>query len=249
LGVHAGGPPPLARWAKLRRLLGEYLKFRFEFISGFITPFGYVRKLPPPTGRLLWPGLIMTAVIVLSAPAVVILGGGPLARFLDVQNQPQTIPLVGLLLAGSAFAVGWAYLLNGAAEGPGVAWVGGGLLYTYLVVTVGLFTIGENYLHAIPLALPVVIGSLTRRGSRWGKVLLAVLLASIIVRLIPEQASVRWYVLWIPAAAVLLGIQAILRRRPPLPPPSRVGVAAGVQGSTSQQWGTTSSDSVASPRT
>jgi hypothetical protein len=248
LGVHAGGPPPLARWAKLRRLLGEYLKFRFEFISGFITPFGYVRKLPPPTGRLLCPGLIMTAVIVLSAPAVVILVGGPLARFLDVQNQPQTIPLVGLLLAGSAFAVGWAYLLNGAAEGPGVAWVGGGLLYTYLVVTVGLFTIGENYLHAIPLALPVVIGSLTRRGSRWGKVLLAVLLASIIVRLIPEQVSVGM------SCGFLRRLSCSAFRRSsgdglPSLPLAGWGWPPESRGSTSQQWGTTSSDSVASPRT
>lgn len=225
-----GPPASHARWAKLRRLLVEYLRLRYRLYSLFTVPFGDARKRPSHVGRLLWPGLIMAVLVVLATPAAVFLLGEPAARFLDVNNQPRTIPIAALLLAGGAFALGWAYLLNGAGEGPGAIWVSGGLLYTFLVVTVGLFTIGESYLHVIPLALPVVIGGLTQHGNRWGKALLAVLLASILVRLIPEQASVRWYVLWLPVAAVLLGVQAILWRRPPPPPLVRLGLTTAVLG-------------------
>jgi hypothetical protein len=210
---------------KISRVVAEYV--RFEHAGGVIELRKHLRKLPRPESRIAWTGLVCAAAVVIATP---LLAGfapqfGQLV-FEDARGRSQSVPGAAVTLALAAFSIAWGYILSGAALGPGLLWIVTALMYIFLTVHIG-FAIGRSYLHVVALMVPVVVGALSPMRRSWSNVLLGLLVASIAVRLAPLPPALRafWYLVWVPAGGLMLGLDHLLSRRPWTSAARRAGLA------------------------
>jgi hypothetical protein len=203
---------------------------RFKHIDKFVKFHNHVRSLPDAERLLTWTALALAGVVVIATPVL----AGFASRFTavsfqDVQEQTRTIPAPAIMLAFLAFSIGWGYLLTGAAQGPALLWIVAGLLYSFLILIIGLNALRFSPLHAIPMLLLVAMGALTPSGRLWGKIGLIVLMTSFFVRLsLPPGSALKahWYVLWPVAIAALVAVHRFLARRPWPSPVARTALAS-----------------------
>jgi hypothetical protein len=190
---------------------------RFRFTDDITKLRAHLRALPRDEGRPARLSLALAAILVLATPVLASLA--PHLRAVPFRTVTDAGGFAGvstpaLTLALAAFAVAWGYLLAAAAQGPGLLWVVAGLLYVYQVWPIG-FPLGRSFLQLIPIALPVVIGSLTPHGPAWGKIVLAVLLATIGARSLPvSMGSIGFWPLWGAVSAGFLAVHFLLVRHP-----------------------------------
>lgn len=202
---------------------------RFKHIDKFVKFHDHVSHLPEEERVLTWAALALAGVVVIATPVLAVFGSRfSTVSFQDVQSQVQSLPAPALILAFLAFSFGWGYLLSGAAQGPALLWILGGVLYAYLILVIGLAAIRYSPLHVVPVLLLVVMGALTQSGSFWGKILLIILVSSFYVRVsLPVGSALKahWYVFWAVAIAVLTGVHRLLARRPWPSPVARTALA------------------------
>ncbi|MDR7543564.1 MAG: hypothetical protein QN120_04865 [Armatimonadota bacterium] len=210
----SGARPPGRLTHRLGALVVAFLRFRLT--DDIATLRTHLRGLVRDERRAVCAGLVFSALLVVITPAL-----AGLAPRLDALPFPEssrpggtaTVSTPALAVALAGFAVAWSYLLAGAAAGPGLLWIAASLLYAYQVWPIG-FPLGRSVLHLVPLGLPVAIAALTPHGSRWGKVVAAVLLASIGARSLPgPPGTARLLALLAVVGAAFLGLQAVLARR------------------------------------
>ncbi|MDR7421579.1 MAG: hypothetical protein QN159_03815 [Armatimonadota bacterium] len=217
----------LAPAEHLQPLLAAYV--RFQYTDGYLKLFKHVRTLPRADARVATAGLLGAAVATGATPLLSTLGQQlPVIPFEDVAGVMRSVPAPAFALALATFVVGLGFLVVGAALGPGALWIVVALQYVYQAVLIGLAA-GRTWLHVVPLALPVAVGALTPGHRPWAQVAVAVIVASIAVRLSPLPAAWRasWYLLWPPAAAVFVGLYVALARRPWSVAGARLGLAVG----------------------
>ncbi len=242
-GSQAAGPPGVGRpglreiavivLRRIWRFLVEYV--RFKYIDGAINLVRYVQSLPRPESRFVTFGLTFAALTIVATPLFAQLGSQlPKLLFEDVNNASQSVPQAAFFLAIGLFSLAWAYILNGAAQGPGLLWILSSLFFMFVTSVVGFAIPPKSPLANLLLVvycLPVVLGALTPGGRTWGKVLLAIFAAGIAMRSTPVPdllSGAPWRLLWIPAGAVLVGLHFLIARRPWSSASRRVAFAAAV---------------------
>jgi hypothetical protein len=176
--------------------------------------------------------LAVVAFLLIATAATVSLGSRLASTaFDDVTGAAQAVPIVAVALSLLAFTLAWAFLLAGTAGSPGGAWIIVAMLFVYGTIVIGL-AIGRSWLHLLPLCLPIALGALTPGNRPWATAVLALAVISIAIRLSPLPPAIRavWYVPWLPAAALVIGAQHAIARRPWPSAARRVALAAGVVG-------------------
>jgi len=222
------GPQRKGRAHRVWALAVAFFKLRIGDDLARLTT--YLRGLPRGEGRIARLGLVLTALLVVATPALTALTphlGAIQFQGEGTPGQAATVSVAALILGLAAFAVAWCYLLTAAAYGPGVLWIGAGLLYVYEVWPIG-FSLGRSPLQLIPLSLPVMIGALTPQGSAWGKIVLALLVANLGARGLPHRlGGADVWALWAIVGTAFLGLHAFLSRHS-WPPGRRMalGIAA-----------------------
>jgi len=216
---------------RVRQFLIEYV--RFYYTGGVLQLLAHLRTLPRPESRFVTFGLLFAALTIVATPVLVHLGPQlPALPFVDAENRPQSVPAVALFIAIVLFSLAWGYILSGAAQGPGLLWILTSLFYMFITSAVGFaipLTSPLANVHLVIYCLPVMLGALTPGGRAWGKMLLAIFAAGIAMRATPIPdlfPALPWRVLWIPAAAVLVGLHVLIARRPWSSASHRVGLAA-----------------------